>query len=89
MSDKKKAIEAELKIKDIEVNVKKRKWETPKDTKVMSVEIDKILYNMIMNNVKAIEVLQKRDIYFRHFLIFMFTIQVIAYVFFFAMYFAG
>ena len=89
MSDKKKAIEAELKIKDIEVNVKKRKWGTPKDTKVMSVEIDKILYNMIMNNVKAIEVLQKRDIYFRNFLIFMFVIQVIAYVFFFAMYLAG
>lgn len=89
MSDKKKAIEAELKIKDIEANVKKRKWGTPKDTKVMSVEIDKILYNMIMNNVKAIEVLQKRDIYFRNFLIFMFVIQVIAYVFFFAMYLAG
>lgn len=89
MSDKKKAIEAELKIKDIEVNAKKRKWGTPKDTKVMSVEIDKILYNMIMNNVKAIEVLQKRDIYFRNFLIFMFVIQVIAYVFFFAMYLAG
>lgn len=88
MSDKKKAIEAELKIKDIEVNVKKRKWGTPKDAKVMSVEVDKILYNMIMNNVKAIEVLQKRDIYFRNFLIFMFVIQVIAYVFFFAMYFA-
>lgn len=89
MSDKKKAIEAELKIKDIEVNVKKRKWGTPKDTKVMSVEIDKILYNMIMNNVKAIGVLQKRDIYFRSSLIFMFVIQVIAYVFFFAMYLAG
>lgn len=89
MSDKKKAIEAELKIKDIEANVKKRKWGTTKDTKVMSVEIDKILYNMIMNNVKAIEVLQKRDIYFRNFLIFMFVIQVIAYVFFFAMYLAG
>lgn len=89
MSDKKKAIEAELKIKDIEVNVKKRKWGTPKDAKVMSVEVDKILYDMIVDNVKTIKVLQKRDVYFRNFLIFMFTIQVIAYVFFFAIYFAG
>lgn len=89
MSDKKKAIEAELKIKDIEVNVKKRKWGTPKDAKVMSVEVDKILYDMIVDNVKTIKVLQKRDVYFRNFLIFMITIQVIAYVFFFAMYFAG
>lgn len=88
MSDKKKAIEAELKIKDIEANVKKRKWGPTKDTKVMSVEVDKILHDMIVNNAKAIEVLQKRDVYFRNFLIFMFTIQVIAYVFFFAMYFA-
>ena len=89
MSDKKKAIEAELKIKDIEVNVKKRKWGTPKDTKVMSVEVDKILHDMIVDNVKTIKVLQKRDVYFRNFLIFMFTIQVIAYVFFFAIYFVG
>lgn len=89
MSDKKKAIEAELKIKDIEANVKKRKWSTPKDTKVMSVEVDKILHDMIVDNAKAIEFLQKRDVYFRNFLIFMFTIQVIAYIFFFAMYFAG
>lgn len=88
MSDKKKAIDAELKIKDIEVNVKKRKWGTPKDPKVMSVEVDKILYDMIVNNVKTIKVLQKRDVYFRNFLIFMFTIQVISYVFFFVMYFA-
>lgn len=89
MLDKKKAIEAELKIKDIGVNVKKRKWGTPKDAKVMSVEVDKILYDMIVDNVKTIKVLQKRDVYFRNFLIFMFTIQVIAYVFFFAIYFAG